>query len=99
MKLERGVRLNKRRTDVVRGLVGKQWLIDIYVGLPMSEVHNAEWFRVEQRMEYHQAPTDKLLELWLADRLAEQARTPLPSPYGSILVRWVVHFFIPTVIV
>lgn len=87
MKLERGVRLNKRRTDVVRGLVGKQWLIDIYVGLPMSEVHNAEWFRVEQRMEYHQAPTDKLLELWLADRLAEQARTPLPSPYGSILVR------------
>ncbi|KAJ8716122.1 hypothetical protein PYW08_013407 [Mythimna loreyi] len=56
-------------------------------GLPMSEVHNAEWFRVEQRMEYHQAPTEKLLELWLADRLAEQARTPLPSRYGSILVR------------
>lgn len=53
----------------------------------MSEVHNAEWFRVEQRMEYHQAPTEKLLELWLADRLAEQSRTPLPSRYGSILVR------------
>ncbi|CAB3259883.1 unnamed protein product [Arctia plantaginis] len=56
-------------------------------GLPMSEVHNAEWSRVEQRMEYHQAPTEKLLELWLADRLTEQSRTPLPSPYGSILVR------------
>lgn len=53
----------------------------------MSEVHNTEWFRVEQRMEYHQAPTEKLLELWLADRLAEQSRTPLPSRYGSILVR------------
>lgn len=56
-------------------------------GLPMSEVHNAEWGRVEQRMQYHQAPTEELLELWLADRLAEQIRTPLPSPYGSILVR------------
>ncbi|XP_061715227.1 BAI1-associated protein 3 [Cydia pomonella] len=56
-------------------------------GLPMSEVHNADWGRVEQRMQYHQAPTDELLELWLADRLAEQIRTPLPSPYGSILVR------------
>ncbi|XP_075979118.1 BAI1 associated protein 3 [Anticarsia gemmatalis] len=56
-------------------------------GLPMPEVQNAEWFRVEQRMEYHQSPTEKLLELWLADRLDEQARTPLPSPYGSILVR------------
>lgn len=56
-------------------------------GLPMSEVHNGEWVRVEQRMQYHQAPTEELLELWLADRLAEQNRTPLPSPYGSILVR------------
>lgn len=56
-------------------------------GLPMPEVHNAEWMRVEQRMKYHQAPTEELLELWLADRLMEQSRTPLPSPYGSILVR------------
>ncbi|XP_053606355.1 BAI1-associated protein 3 isoform X2 [Plodia interpunctella] len=56
-------------------------------GLPMSEVHNSEWARVEQRMQYHQAPTEELVELWLADRLAEQVRTPLPSPYGSILVR------------
>ncbi|XP_026316773.1 BAI1-associated protein 3 [Hyposmocoma kahamanoa] len=56
-------------------------------GLPMSEVHNAEWQRLEQRMQYHQAATEELLELWLADRLAEQARTPMPSPYGSILVR------------
>lgn len=85
MKLERRVR--SPATDVVSGLVVKQWLIDVYLGLPMSEVHNTEWFRVEQRMEYHQAPTEKLLELWLADRLAEQTRTPLPSPYGSILVR------------
>ncbi|XP_028039029.1 BAI1-associated protein 3 [Bombyx mandarina] len=56
-------------------------------GLPMTDVHNLEWGRVEQRMQYHQAPTEELLELWLADRLAEQARTPMPSPYGSILVR------------
>ncbi|KAG6459452.1 BAI1-associated protein 3 [Manduca sexta] len=56
-------------------------------GLPMSEVHSVEWSRVEQRMQYHQAPTEELLELWLADRLAEQTRTQLPSPYGSILVR------------
>ncbi|XP_060802443.1 BAI1-associated protein 3 [Amyelois transitella] len=56
-------------------------------GLPMSDVHNSEWVRVEQRMQFHQAPTEELLELWLADRLAEQVRTPLPSPYGSILVR------------
>ncbi|XP_049874475.1 BAI1-associated protein 3 [Pectinophora gossypiella] len=56
-------------------------------GLPMSEVHNAEWARLEQRMQYHQAPTEELLELWLADRLADQIRTPLPSAYGSILVR------------
>lgn len=53
----------------------------------MSEVHNSEWIRVEQRMQYHQAPTEELLEMWLADRLAEQTRTPLTSPYGSILVR------------
>lgn len=58
-----------------------------YTGLPMSEVHNAEWQRLEQRMQYHQAATEELLELWLADRLAEQTRTPMPSPYGSILVR------------
>lgn len=57
-------------------------------GLPMSEVHNAEWQRLEQRMMYHQAATEELSELWLADRLAEQARTPMPSPYGSILVRY-----------
>ncbi|KAL0822546.1 hypothetical protein ABMA28_004591 [Loxostege sticticalis] len=56
-------------------------------GLPMPEVHNAEWGRVEQRMQYHQAPTEELLEVWLADRINEQLRTPLPSPYGSILVR------------
>ncbi|XP_041987245.1 BAI1-associated protein 3 [Aricia agestis] len=56
-------------------------------GLPMAEVHNNEWARVEQRMQYHQAPTEELIEHWLADRLVEQARTPLPSPYGSILVR------------
>ncbi|XP_032520325.2 BAI1-associated protein 3 [Danaus plexippus] len=56
-------------------------------GLPMSEVHNNEWGRVEQRMQYHQAPTEELLELWLADRLLDQSRTPMPSPYGSILVR------------
>lgn len=53
----------------------------------MSEVHNVEWARVEQRMQYHQSPTEELLELWLADRLAEQAHTTMPSPYGSILVR------------
>lgn len=53
----------------------------------MSEVHNSEWQRLEQRMQYHKAATEELLELWLADRLAEQARTPMPSPYGSILVR------------
>ncbi|XP_063827905.1 BAI1-associated protein 3 [Ostrinia nubilalis] len=56
-------------------------------GLPMQEVHNVEWGRVEQRMQYHQAPTEELLEGWLADRITEQLRTPLPSPYGSILVR------------
>ncbi|XP_048487474.1 BAI1-associated protein 3 [Plutella xylostella] len=56
-------------------------------GLPMSEVHCGEWQRVEQRLQYHQAATEELLELWLACRLADQARTPLPSPYGSILVR------------
>lgn len=53
----------------------------------MSEVHSAEWARVEQRLQYHQAPSEELLELWLADRLQEQSRTPLPSPYGSILIR------------
>ncbi|VVC86709.1 unnamed protein product, partial [Leptidea sinapis] len=52
-----------------------------------GKVHNAEWKRLEQRMQYHQAPTEELIELWLADRLEEQARTPLPSPYGSILIR------------
>ncbi|GBP67477.1 BAI1-associated protein 3 [Eumeta japonica] len=56
-------------------------------GLPMPEVHGAEWTRTEQRLQYHVAPTEELLELWLADRLAEQIRTPLPSPYGSISVR------------
>ncbi|XP_026499223.2 BAI1-associated protein 3 [Vanessa tameamea] len=56
-------------------------------GLPMSEVQSPEWARLEQRMQYHQAPSEELLELWLADRLQEQMRTPLPSPYGSILIR------------
>ncbi|XP_022124719.2 BAI1-associated protein 3 [Pieris rapae] len=56
-------------------------------GLPMTEVHNTEWKRLEQRMQYHQAPTEELLELWLEDRLTDQGRTPLPSPYGSILIR------------
>ncbi|XP_072947566.1 BAI1-associated protein 3 [Epargyreus clarus] len=56
-------------------------------GLPLSEVRSAEWSRVEQRLQYHQASTELLLELWLAERVAEQARTPMPSPYGSILVR------------
>ncbi|XP_013146719.1 PREDICTED: BAI1-associated protein 3 [Papilio polytes] len=56
-------------------------------GLPMSEVHSGEWSRLEQRMQFHQAQTEELLELWLADRVLDQSRTPLPSPYGSILVR------------
>ncbi|CAG4947849.1 unnamed protein product [Parnassius apollo] len=56
-------------------------------GLPMSEVHSAEWSRLEQRMQFHQAQTEELLELWLAERILEQTHTPLPSPYGSILVR------------
>lgn len=53
----------------------------------MTEVHNPEWNRLEQRMKYHQATTEQLLELWLADRLQEQAKAHLPSPYGSILLR------------
>ncbi|CAK1586198.1 unnamed protein product [Parnassius mnemosyne] len=56
-------------------------------GLPMSEVHSVEWSRLEQRMQFHQAQTEELLELWLAERILEQTHTPLPSPYGSILVR------------
>ncbi|CAH2039629.1 unnamed protein product, partial [Iphiclides podalirius] len=56
-------------------------------GLPMSDVHSVEWSRLEQRMQFHQAQTEELLEMWLADRIIEQSRTPLPSPYGSILVR------------
>lgn len=55
----------------------------------MAEVHHLEWTRLEQRMKYHQATTEQLLELWLVDRLQEQARAHLPSPYGSILVRLV----------
>lgn len=53
----------------------------------MSDVHSVEWSRLEQRMQFHQSQTEELLELWLADRLIEQSRTPLPSPYGSIVVR------------
>lgn len=55
----------------------------------MTDVHSIEWTRLEQRMQYHQAPTEELMELWIVDRLQEQGRTPLPSPYGSILVRYI----------
>lgn len=54
----------------------------------MSEVHNLEWNKLEQRMMYHQATTEKLIELWLLDRLQDQAAAQLPSPYGSILARF-----------
>ncbi|XP_055846829.1 BAI1-associated protein 3 [Episyrphus balteatus] len=57
------------------------------LGLSMENLHSGEFWRVEQRLQYHKTETEKLIDMFYMQRLEEQLMTMPPGPYGMLSVR------------
>lgn len=55
-------------------------------GLTQDLLRSEQFCHVEQRLQYHRTDTDKLIEIFYAQRLQEQI-TVTESPFGILAVR------------
>ncbi|XP_036671560.3 BAI1-associated protein 3 [Drosophila suzukii] len=68
-----------------------QLLIDFFhaegQGLLLECLHTEDFWRIEQRLQFHKTDTDRLIDMFYMQRLREQLMAVMPSPYGSLAVR------------
>jgi BAI1-associated protein 3 len=60
------------------------------LGLTHEVIKNDDYWRVEQRLQYHKTDTDRLVDLFYIQRLQEQIQlqsTMTSAPYGILAVR------------
>lgn len=55
-------------------------------GLSTDLLHSPTFCQIEQRLQYHRTDTEKLMEIFYAQRLHDQFNTTT-SPYGNLAVR------------
>lgn len=56
-------------------------------GLGFDFLHSEDFWRIEQRLQFHKTETNRLVDMFYMNRLREQIMTALPGPYGSLAVR------------
>lgn len=56
-------------------------------GLPNETLRCDNYWRVEQRLQYHKTDTERLIDLFYIQRLQEQCTLGAPSGYGLLAVR------------
>lgn len=68
-----------------------QLLVDFFnaegLGLSFEALHNDNYWRVEQRLQYHKKGTDQLIDIFYLQRLQEQMIVTSPGKYGVLAVR------------
>lgn len=68
-----------------------QLLVDFFhaegQGLLLECLHTEDFWRIEQRLQFHKTDTDRLIDMFYMNRLREQLVAVSPGPYGSLAVR------------
>ncbi|XP_030373043.1 BAI1-associated protein 3 [Scaptodrosophila lebanonensis] len=68
-----------------------QLLVDFFhaegQGLLLECLHTEDFWRIEQRLQFHKTETDRLIDMFYMNRLREQLVAVSPGPYGSLAVR------------
>lgn len=68
-----------------------QLLVDFFhaegQGLLLECLHTEDFWRIEQRLQFHKTDTDRLIDMFYLNRLREQLVAVSPGPYGSLAVR------------
>ncbi|XP_037880919.1 BAI1-associated protein 3 [Glossina fuscipes] len=68
-----------------------QLLVDFFhaesQGLSMDCLHSDDFWRIEQRLQFHKTETLRLIDMFYMNRLREQIMANLPGPYGAVVVR------------
>ncbi|XP_023161054.2 BAI1-associated protein 3 [Drosophila hydei] len=68
-----------------------QLLVDFFhaegQGLLLECLHTEDFWRIEQRLQFHKTDTDRLIDMFYLNRLREQLVAIMPGPYGSLAVR------------
>ncbi|XP_037939126.1 BAI1-associated protein 3 [Teleopsis dalmanni] len=68
-----------------------QLLVDFFhaegQGLSLECLHTDDFWRIEQRLQFHKTETERLMDMFYLNRLREQLVSVTPGPYGSLTVR------------
>ncbi|XP_002012102.3 BAI1-associated protein 3 [Drosophila mojavensis] len=68
-----------------------QLLVDFFhaegQGLLLECLHTEDFWRIEQRLQFHKTDTERLIDMFYMNRLREQLVAIMPGPYGSLAVR------------
>lgn len=93
-QMDTGIDTEKPKNFHDRLYEALQQLVDFFnadgLGLPIDMLRGCDFYRVEQRLQYHKTDTERLVDLFYVQRLQEQIilmQQGTVTQYGSLAVR------------